>query len=62
MNEQNQLLEGELRQEWVNWQNNANEDDQMSFIDYAMNVGYFKDYTIEVVTDRYGDYELLFKK
>jgi hypothetical protein len=62
MRVQNQLLEGELRQEWVNWQNNAHEDDQMSFIDYAMNVGRFKGYIVDVVEDIFGDLEIVFKK
>ena len=46
-------LEQELRNEWRRWQGRVHEDDMMSFVDFAEEVGTFKGYTVVMI---YGVY------
>tara|TARA_R100001463_G_scaffold45302_1_gene93511 strand:+ start:632 stop:814 length:183 start_codon:yes stop_codon:yes gene_type:complete len=55
-------LEQELRNEWRRWQGRVHEDDMMSFVDFAEEVGSFKGYTVELERNSWGDYKIRFKK
>ena len=48
-------LHNELEKEWVNWNNKAHPEDQMSFIDYVEEIDTYKGYKIEIDRDNCGD-------
>ena len=53
-------LEEELKVEWVKYQNNAHEDDKMSFIDYVSEIHTFKGHRVIVKRDRLGECKITF--
>tara|TARA_R100001480_G_scaffold133093_1_gene130262 strand:+ start:60 stop:242 length:183 start_codon:yes stop_codon:yes gene_type:complete len=55
-------LEQELRNEWRRWQGRVHEDDMMSFVDFAEEIGTFKGYAVELERNSWGDYKIKFKK
>ena len=53
-------LENELRDEWRKWNSKAHPEDQMSFIDFAEEVGSYKGYTVKVERDNWGENKIWF--
>ena len=54
-------LEEELKVEWVKYQNNAHEDDKMSFIDYVSEIHTFRGHRVIVERNNIGMYKIIFK-
>ncbi len=53
-------LENELKDEWREWNNKAHPEDQMSFVDFADEVRSFKDYTVKVERNCWGENKIWF--
>ena len=50
----------ELRKDWEKWQSKAHPEDQMTFIEYAEDLGVYKGY--KVIVNGYGYIEFLTKE
>lgn len=55
-------LETQLREEYNKYQSKAHPEDQMSFLDYAQEVGSFKGYKVTVKLSWTSDCQIIFTK
>ena len=53
------ILEQQLKKDWLNWQNKAHTDDQMSFIEFVSSITLYKGFKVKL---KRGEYKITFTK
>ena len=56
------ILEQQLRKDWLNWQNKAHTEDQISFIDFVSSITLYKGFKVKLKRNNWGEYKITFTK